>query len=312
MSSEESCDSRRPASHLSLAALCKGGAAPFYAQNDATEALAFNGKGLPLDYLLAKLSFTDDLAKVYRKQHAKRHEKLELRLNSEFQFAKADVHNDSECSFNKDLESEVTDLHELHDIESGLDYLVEEFVHKTDFLQGVKDNNKTHTKQRTDAGLTYQDFVRGTLEHGHLPLPILLRIKKGILYIPSSYTVSEGLAFAMRSALKNLEFIQRNQLRKAIFDKNNMSDRVFHYVLQGLKTRPEFMSLNSVSNEIGDGAAKQICDMLKRGKNTPRLQELILVSNKSTPSALDSIMEALRVSTSLRSLTLQDMSLSDR
>jgi hypothetical protein len=115
-------------------------------------------------------------------------------------------------------------LHELNEIESGLDNMVEEFVFKTDFLQGVKDNNKTHTKQRTDASLTYQDFVKNVLDHGHLPLPILLKIKKGILYIPSSYTITEGLAFAMRSSLKRLEFIKRDNLNKAIFDKNNMSD----------------------------------------------------------------------------------------
>ena len=122
-------------------------------------------------------------------------------------------------------------MHELHDIESGLDDMVQEFVHKTDFLQGVKDNNKAHTKRRTEAAETYQKFVKGTLDHGHLPLPILLKIKKGILYIPSSYTITEGLAFAMKSAMKNLSFIQRHSLCKAIFDKNNMSDHVFHYVL---------------------------------------------------------------------------------
>lgn len=52
--------------------------------------------------------------------------------------------------------------------------------------------------------------------------------------------------------------------------------------------------------------------MLKRGKNVPRLQELILVSNRSTPTALDMIMESIKVSTSLKNLTLQNMDLSDR
>lgn len=88
-------------------------------------------------------------------------------------------------------------MHELVEIESGLDDMVQEFVYKSDFLQGVKDNNKMHTKQRTEASITYQEFVKGALDHGHLPLPILLKIKKGILYIPSSYTVTEGLAFAI-------------------------------------------------------------------------------------------------------------------
>ena len=103
-------------------------------------------------------------------------------------------------------------------------------------------------------------------------------------------------------------------------------------MLKGLKKCKDFMSLNSVSNEIGDASAKQICKLLYRPKfknaepepmdtektkrkkknPAPKLQELILVSNKCTPSAMDSIMKSLRMSTTLKSLTLQDMNLSDR
>jgi hypothetical protein len=75
---------------------------------------------------------------------------------------------------------------------------------------------------------------------GHLPLPILLRIKKGILYIPSSYTVTEGLSIAMRESMTNLEFININYLNRAIFDKNNMTDKVFANCLEGLRKRKEF------------------------------------------------------------------------
>ena len=123
---------------------------------------------------------------------------------------------------------------------------------KLDFLQGVKDNNKVCNKQRTIASETYQKFVKNALDKGHLPLPILLKIKKGILYIPSSYTVTEGLAVAMKESMQNLEFINVKSLKKAIFDKNNMNDKVFSYCLEGLKKRPEFMSLSSSHNEIGE------------------------------------------------------------
>jgi hypothetical protein len=74
------------------------------------------------------------------------------------------------------------------------------------------------------SGLTFQDFVKKSLDHGDLPLPIILKVNKGIFYIPSAYMVTEGLAAALRSNLKNLEYIKRNHLYKAIFDKNNMSD----------------------------------------------------------------------------------------
>jgi len=84
-----------------------------------------------------------------------------------------------------------------------------------------------------------------------VPLPILLKIKKGILYIPSSYKVTEGLAIAMRNAMKNLQLIGRPHLKKAIFDKNNMTDKIFSLVLRGLRSRAELFSINSVNNQIG-------------------------------------------------------------
>ena len=112
---------------------------------------------------------------------------------------------------------------------------------------------------------TYQVFVKDSLDHGHLPLPILLKIKKGIFYIPGSYTITEGLAYALKDSLKNIECINRLQLSKAIFDQNNMNDLTFSYVLAGLKTRKEFISLRSVSNEIGELAAEEICSMMGKG-----------------------------------------------
>ena len=80
---------------------------------------------------------------------------------------------------------------------------------KINFMQGVKDNNKVCTKQRTLMAETYQVFVKGTLDHGHLPLPVLLKIKKGIFYIPGSYTITEGLAYGLRDTLKDIECINR-------------------------------------------------------------------------------------------------------
>jgi len=121
-----------------------------------------------------------------------------------------------------------------------------------------------------------------------LPLPILLKIKKGILFVPSSYSISKGLSLAMRNAMKYLEHIGRPHLSKAIFDNTNMNDHVFSNVLSGLRTRSEFMSLNSVNNVIGQESCIQLCalmnnersDHLLSTQRTPIFRELTLVSNK--------------------------------
>jgi len=138
------------------------------------------------------------------------------------------------------------------EIESGLDNLADEFIYKSNFLQAIKDNNKVCNRQREIGSETYQKFVKTCLDNGNLPLPILLKIKKGILYIPSSYSITKGLSIAMRDAMKYLEHIGRPLLSKAIFDNTNMNDHIFSNVLSGLRTRSEFMSLNSVNNIIGD------------------------------------------------------------
>jgi cation transport regulator ChaB len=179
--------------------------------------------------------------------------KDEIRLNSECQFVKADMYNNSESSFNQMFKSE----YNLPDeIESGLENLAHEFVYKADFLQAVKDNNKVCNRQRDIGSETYQHFVKTCLDNGNLPLPILLKIKKGILYIPSSYSITKGLSLAMKGAMKHLEHIGRNFLSKAIFDNSNMNDEIFANVLSGLRTRSEFMSLNSVNNQIGQKTAE--------------------------------------------------------
>ena len=89
-----------------------------------------------------------------------------------------------------------------------------------------------------------------------------MRIKKGILHVPSSYTITEGVAVGIRDTLKDLELIGIPSLTKAIFDDNNMNDKVFSLVLYGLRQRSELVSIHSVNNEIGELAAQQICDIM--------------------------------------------------
>ena len=88
--------------------------------------------------------------------------------------------------------------------------------------------------------------MKNTLNYGHIPLPVLLKIKKGVLFIPGSYTITEGLGVAISESMKNIEHIRKYPIRRAIFDRNNMSDKVFALVLRGLKTRPELESICSI------------------------------------------------------------------
>jgi hypothetical protein len=142
--------------------------------------------------------------------------------------------------------------------------MLDEFIFKTQFLQGVKDNDKVCSKQRTEASETHQKFVKNSLDYGHVPLPILQKIKRGILYIPSSYTITEGVGVAIKDSMKNLECLPvpqtsgtvRHSVQQAIFEANNMSDKVFSLVLRGLKARPELRAVSSFHNEFGHQASK--------------------------------------------------------
>ena len=157
------------------------------------------------------------------------------------------------------------------DLDDGLDLMLDEFIFKTQFLQGVKDNDKVCSKQRSQASEAHQQFVKNSLDYGHVPLPILLKIKKGVLYIPSSYTITEGLAVAIKDSMQNLECLptsktsgtMRHSVQQAIFDANDMNDKVFSLVLRGLKTRPELRAVSSFHNEIGHQSSKQLCNLLQ-------------------------------------------------
>ena len=136
--------------------------------------------------------------------------------------------------------------------QDGLDRILSEFQLKMEFLKGIKQKNKNDTKLGSEAKGVHQAFALTAENYGNLSLPLLLKVKKGILYIPSLYRVSEGLAIAMRDNLRNLEVLNGQHISKAILQNNNMSDPLFANMLIGLRTRPEFVSLISSRNEIGE------------------------------------------------------------
>ena len=193
--------------------------------------------------------------------------------------------------------------------------MLNDFVAKTNFFTAVKENNKLNSRRRDPESETYQQFIKNSLGFGDLPLPVLLRIKKGILYIPQGYKVTEGLSVAIKNSLERLESIGRFTLTSAIFDHSSMSDLSFSNVLKGLSKRREFSSLTSVNNEIGLEASQEISAMLRpssRDSSLPNLKEMSIVGGHCEPVAFDRIMDSMRISSSLKSLTLQSLNLSER
>ena len=169
--------------------------------------------------------------------------------------------------------------------------------------------------KRSKTGELFQEFTSAAIESGNLPIPLLSMIHNGILNIPHSLIINEGLASAISTSMKNLEaFGVKGGLKKAIFDKNSMNDSNFGKILSGLLCRKELNSLTSICNEIGIESANLISQMLEPKKSKvqePELQELCLKSNKITSDATDIIFEALSYSMSLRYLSLQNLKCSN-
>ena len=169
-------------------------------QDDKYEALEYNGEDLPIEYLMAKLSYTRKEAELLRAERLAGKNREEDRRNTGFHFNKADIYNSTQGSFNQMLASE----HPDHEHDEGLEHIVDDFQKKTAFLQVVKSNNRNQTREVTGSQEVHHSFVQSALNYGNLPLPLLLKIKRGIFYIPSLYTVTEGLSTAIRDSLKNL------------------------------------------------------------------------------------------------------------
>jgi len=216
------------------------------------EAMEYNGMELPEEYLLAKLSFTSDHTRFFKTMRKDQEKKQELRRNTEFNFAKPDTFNDSQASVHDMVESEAP----YQDVEEGLGDILDGFQQKTEFLKVVKYNNKNLGKELTDSKRLHHAFVESAIKYMDIPLPILLKIKQGTLFVPSVYTISEGVSVAFMQSLRSLEGLNESKLYKAIFQKNKMNDMIFSNVLKGLRARPEFVSLISVSNDLGDHAAQ--------------------------------------------------------
>lgn len=284
----------------------------------------YNDQEIPIDYIEARLAFTNAPVLDYKARREARRDKEEDRRNTQFHFMKADMYNESECSFNQMLKSE--DI--PNEYEHGLQQMVGDFKKKSEYLLGIKQKNKNQTKEETETFEVHQQFANSTENYGNIPLPLLLKIKKGILYIPSLYRITLGLAIAIKENFKNLSNVHNLQLHKAILQKNNMQDPTFAQVLEGFRTRDEFISLTSECNEIGDLATEQICHMISTPNENPMgadmpdlipvkpklplLQELKLINSKCPPRSMEKIIDSIKQSVTLQKLSLQKMDLSER
>jgi len=95
------------------------------------EALKYNSRELPEEYLLAKLAFTSSPREKYIGKREE-HKIIDSdRRNTAFYFATADIYNSTLDSFNQMLESEQGSEESLT---SGLEQILYGFKDKTDFL----------------------------------------------------------------------------------------------------------------------------------------------------------------------------------
>ena len=191
----------RPSTHLSQRSLKIAPSEVFDKEDDKYEALEHNGHDLPEDYLLAKMSFTREEADRYKQNQREREPKDDLRRTTGHHFHLADMYHTTQDSFNQMLASDKPD----DEVDERLGGIVKEFRHKTEFLQALKSNNKNIGREWSEPKEIHKAFATATLSEGHIPVPILLKIKHGIFFIPSIYTVSDGLAKGIRAGLKNIE-----------------------------------------------------------------------------------------------------------
>lgn len=67
-------------------------------------------------------------------------------------------------------------------------------------------------------------FVENTHNYGNIPLPLLLKLKQGTLYVPKFYAITEGVAKGMSECLKKLGPSGSTGLHRVVLEKNSLTD----------------------------------------------------------------------------------------
>lgn len=69
-------------------------------------------------------------------------------------------------------------------------------------MQAVKLSKKVKTKQEPELREMLGLCVEEAENYGNLPMPLLLKIRRGILFVPVLYTITEGVARGMKQSIK--------------------------------------------------------------------------------------------------------------
>ena len=99
------------------------------------------------------------------------------------------------------LASEINDERE---VTQGLDFILEDFRRKKEFLIEVKQNNKNVGRESVKPRGVHSSVIKQSINQGNIPLPVLLKIRNGVLYLPSLYTMNEGLTLGLKDAMPDL------------------------------------------------------------------------------------------------------------
>ena len=99
-----------------------------------------------------------------------------------------------------------------------------------------------------------------SIKEGNVPVAALLKINKGMLLIPSNYTITKGVSLAFKESLgkENDDLL----IYKASFKNNGMTDLIHSNMVKGLMQREDFHSLKTQGNEVGINFANSVVKMI--------------------------------------------------
>jgi hypothetical protein len=87
-----------------------------------------------------------------------------------------------------------SEIDPIPNVNEGLTSIMQDFQKKSQFFKSVKNSNKSNIDMQNNEKEGLRNYVVSSLNFNDLPLPVLFKIKKGILFIPGLYKISEGLS----------------------------------------------------------------------------------------------------------------------
>lgn len=106
-----------------------------------------------------------------------------------------------------------SDCDPIPSVNQGLSNILNEFQKKSQFLKSVKNSNKSNIDITNNEKQNLRNYVINTLNFNDLPLPVLFKIKKNVLFIPGLYKISEGVSNAI---IDGIDVLENQKLLKVI------------------------------------------------------------------------------------------------